>query len=438
VERLFGALLVEDRDTAEAQPASEPEAQSAARPDPGCAAAMDLDYRPDAPRALGGVRVLDISRLVAGNTITHALADHGAEVVKVEEPGRGDALREWTAAGVACFWKIYARNKKSISLNLRSESGRAILLDLLPTAQVLVENFKAGALERMGLGPDILLARNPKLVVVRVSGYGQTGPYAGKPGFGTLIEAMSGFAYKNGFPDKPPALPPLALADMVAGLYGAFGVMVALREVELKGGKGQVIDLSLLEPLVSILGPDAAVHSATGAAPARLGNASNTTSPRNAYRTRDGEWIAMSGSMQSMAMRIFRCIGRADMCGDPRYNTPAARAAHREEVDAIVGGFIAARTLAEAMAVFEREGVTAGPVYSAAQLKEDPHARERGVLVALPDDALGRLPMHNVIPRLSETPGAIRTPAPALGAHNEEILGGLGLDLARLEEEGTI
>ncbi len=399
---------------------------------------MDLDYRPDAPRALEGVRVLDISRLVAGNAISHVLADHGAEVVKVEDPDEGDALRHWAAAGVSCSWKVYARNKKSISLNLRSEKGRAVLLDLLPTAQVLIENFKAGALERMGLGPDIMLARNPKLIVARVSGYGQTGPYAHKPGFGTLVEAMSGFAYKNGFPDKPPALPPLALADMVAGLYGAFGVMVALREVELKGGEGQVIDLSLLEPVVSILGPDAAIHSATGTAPARLGNASNTTSPRNAYRTKDGEWIAMSGSMQSMAMRIFRTIGRADMCDDPRYNTQAARSANREEVDAIVGGFIAERTLAEAMEIFEREGVTAGPIYSAAQLKEDRHAQERGVIVNLPDDELGRLPMHNVIPRLSGTPGAIRTPAPEIGAHNEEILGGLGLDLDRLKEEGTI
>ena len=399
---------------------------------------MDLDYRPDAPRALEGVRVLDISRLVAGNAISHVLADHGAEVVKVEDPVEGDALRHWAAAGVSCSWKVYARNKKSISLNLRSEKGRAVLLGLLPTAQVLIENFKAGALERMGLGPDVLLARNPKLVVARVSGYGQTGPYAHKPGFGTLVEAMSGFAYKNGFPDKPPALPPLALADMVAGLYGAFGVMVALREVELKGGEGQVIDRSLLEPVVSILGPDAAIHSATGKAPARLGNASNTTSPRNAYRTKDGEWIAMSGSMQSMAMRIFRTIGRADMCDDPRYNTQAARSANREEVDAIVGGFIAERTMAEAMEVFEREGVTAGPIYSAAQLKEDRHARERGVIVNLPDDELGSLPMHNVIPRLSRTPGAIRTPAPEIGAHNEEILGGLGLDLDRLKEEGAI
>ena len=399
---------------------------------------MDLDYRPDAPRALEGVRVLDISRLVAGNAISHVLADHGAEVVKVEDPVEGDALRHWAAAGVSCSWKVYARNKKSISLNLRSEKGRAVLLDLLPTAQVLIENFKAGALERMGLGPDVLLTCNPKLVVARVSGYGQTGPYAHKPGFGTLVEAMSGFAYKNGFPDKPPALPPLALADMVAGLYGAFGVMVALREVELKGGEGQVIDLSLLEPVVSILGPDAAIHSATGTAPARLGNASNTTSPRNAYRTKDGEWIAMSGSMQSMAMRIFRTIGRADMCDDPRYNTQAARSANREEVDAIVGGFIAERTLAEAMEVFEREGVTAGPIYSAAQLKEDRHAKERGVIVNLPDDELGSLPMHNVIPRLSRTPGAIRTPAPEIGAHNEEILGGLGLDLDRLKEEGAI
>ena len=396
---------------------------------------MDLDYRPDAPRALEGVRVLDISRLVAGNAITHVLADHGAEVVKVEDPANGDALREWTAAGVACSWKVYARNKKSVALDLRSEAGRAALLELVPTARVLVENFRPGTLERMGLGPEALFDRNPGLIVVRISGYGQTGPYAGKPGFGTLVEAMSGFAYKNGFPDKPPALPPLALADMVAGLYGAFGVMVALREVELKGGGGQVIDLSLLEPVVSILGADAAIHAATGEAPARIGNASNVTSPRNAYRTRDGEWIAMSGSMQSMAMRIFRAIGRADMCDDPRYRTQEARSAHREEVDAIVGGFIAERTLAEAMEVFDREGVTAGPIYSAAQLKDDPHARERGVLVNLPDEELGRLPMHNVIPRLSATPGAIRTPAPALGAHNDEILGALGVDLARLEKE---
>ena len=396
---------------------------------------MDLDYRPDAPRALEGVRVLDISRLVAGNAITHVLADHGAEVVKVEDPVNGDALREWTAAGVACSWKVYARNKKSVALDLRSDAGREVLLDLVPTARVLVENFRPGTLERMGLGPEVLFDRNPGLIVVRISGYGQTGPYAGKPGFGTLVEAMSGFAFKNGFPDKPPALPPLALADMVAGLYGAFGVMVALREVELKGGGGQVIDLSLLEPVVSILGADAAIHAATGEAPARVGNASNTTSPRNAYRTRDGEWIAMSGSMQSMAMRIFRAIGRGDMCDDPRYNTQEARSAHREEVDAIVGGFIAERTLAEAMEVFHREGVTAGPIYSAAQLREDRHARERGVLVNLPDEELGRLPMHNVIPRLSGTPGAIRTPAPALGAHNAEILGALGVDLARLEKE---
>ena len=398
---------------------------------------MDLDYRPDAPRALEGVRVLDISRLVAGNAITHVLADHGAEVVKIEDPARGDALREWTSGGVECSWKVYARNKKSVTLDLRSEAGREVLLALVPTARVLVENFRPGTLERMGLGPETLHARNPDLIVVRVSGFGQTGPYAEKPGFGTLVEAMSGFAHKNGFPDKPPALPPLALADMVAGIYGAFGVMVALREVELKGGGGQVIDLSLLEPLVSILGPDAAIHSATGESPPRVGNASNTTSPRNAYRTRDGEWVAMSGSMQSMAMRIFRTIGRADMCNDPRYDTQSARSAHREEVDAIVGGFIAERTLAEAMEIFDREGVTAGPIYSAAQLKEDPHVRERGVLVNLPDGELGRLPMHNVIPRLSETPGAIRSPAPALGAHNGEILGALGIDPARLEEEGT-
>ena len=363
---------------------------------------MDLEYRPDAPCPLDGVRVLDISRLVAGNTVTHVLADYGAEVVKIEDPARGDALREWTSNGVACSWKVYARNKKSVSLDLRTSQGREILLELVGTAGVLVENFKAGALERMGLGPDVLLARNPKLIVVRVSGYGQTGPYAGRPGFGTLVEAMSGFAHKNGFPDKPPALPPLALADMVAGLYGAYGVMVALREVELKGGEGQVIDLSLLEPVVSILGPDAAIHAATGEAP--------TPGRQRLQHHFPAQHLPHVGRRMDCDERLHADDGDAHLPRDrtgghvrrPGGTTrPAARTAHRGEVDAIVGGFIAERTLEEAMEIFGREGVTAGPIYSAAQLRGDPHAKARGVIVNLPDDELGALPMHNVIPRLS-------------------------------------
>ena len=395
-----------------------------------------MDYQTDAECPLDGVRVLDLSRLVAGNMSTHVLADHGAEVIKVEPPGKGDPLRDWGADGVSIQWKIYARNKKSIVLNLRDSRATAILLDLVETADVFVENYRVGGLEKMGLAPETLWARNPKLIILRVTGFGQTGPYATRPGFGTLIEGMSGFAMKTGAADRPPSLPNMALADMVAGLYGAFAVMTALREVETKNGKGQIIDLSLLEPLVSILGGDAAIHAVTGKAPTRNGNRSLTASPRNTYETKDGQWLAISGSMQAMAMRLFRAIGREDMCDDPRYATNAARVARAEEVDAIVQGWVGDRTLAENLTFFEKAEVTAGPVYDAGQLRQDPHVIGREALVELPESEVpgGRLPMHNIIPRLSQTPGAIRTPAPKLGQHTDAILAEVGLDAVALAD----
>jgi len=357
------------------------------------------------------------------------LADHGADVIKVEPPGKGDPLRDWGADGISVQWKIYARNKRSIVMNLRDERGKALLLDMVEGAQVFVENFRTGGLEKMGLSPETLWARNPGLIILRVTGFGQTGPYANRPGFGTLIEGMSGFAMKTGFPDRPPTLPNMALADMVAGLYGAFAVMTALREVEQKGGKGQVIDLSLLEPLVSILGGDAALHHVTGKAPMRTGNRSLTASPRNTYQTSDGRWLAISGSMQAMAMRLFRAIGREDMCDDPRYATNAARVARADEVDKIVGDWVGARTLAENLSFFEKAEVTAGPVYDAGQLREDPHVLGREALVNMPEAEApdGYMPMHNIIPRLSETPGAIRRPAPTLGQDTDALLAELGL-----------
>jgi len=402
-----------------------------------------MDFSPDAACPLDGVRVLDLSRLVAGNMSTHVLADYGAEVIKIEPPGKGDPLRDWGADGISVQWKIYARNKKSVVLNLRDERAKAILLDLVETAQVFVENFRTGGLEKMGLAPEILWRRNPKLIILRVTGFGQTGPYAPKPGFGTLIEAMSGFAMKTGFPDRPPSLPNMALADMVAGLYGAFAVVTAVRECELKDAPGQVIDLSLLEPLVSILGGDAALHHVTGRAPVRSGNRSLTASPRNTYQTKDGHWLAISGSMQAMAMRLFRAIGRADMCDDPRYATNAARVAHADEVDAVVQDWVGARTLAENLKFFEETEVTAGPVYDAGQLRQDAHVIGREAIVEMPDDEApgGFLPMHNIIPRLSGTPGAIRRPAPTLGQDTDAILGALGLsaeDLAELRAAGAV
>ncbi len=398
-------------------------------------------FNPDDYGPLHGLRVLDMSRLVAGNMLTLQLADFGAEVVKIEALPHGDPLRAWGDSSVQTHWKTYCRNKKSVSVNLREPDGLTLIRRLTSGADALVENFIPGRLEEMGLGPDALHHDNPGLVIVRVSGFGQTGPYRERPGFGTLVEAMSGFAHRNGFPDREPVLPPMALADMAAGLYGAMAVLIALREREVKGGPGQVIDLSLLEPVFSILGADAAGHRIDGNIKQRVGSASNTASPRNVYATRDGKWVALSASIQSMAERVFRVVGREDAIADPRFRSNAERVRHRAEVDAIVGGWVAERTLDEALAAFSGSGVTAGPVYDIAQFLEDPHVIEREVVVDLPDDDTGMLPSHNIVPRLSGTPGTFRYPAPALGQHNDEIYGGAGVsaeELSRLRARGVI
>ena len=399
-----------------------------------------IAFDPSATPPLTGIRVLDLSRLVAGNMVSLQLADHGAEVIKIEDPKTGDPLRAWRVKGLGLHWKVYARNKKSLALSLRPPEGRALLLDLAATANVLIENFRPGTLEEIGLGPTDLHARNPNLIIVRVTGFGQDGPYRDRPGFGTLVEAMSGFAAKNGFADRPPVLPPLALADMVAGLYGAYAVMIALRVVE-HGGKGQVIDLPLLDPVISILGPEAATYRVTGTLPQRTGSRSLTTSPRNVYATADGRFIAISASIQAMAERLFRAIGRADMIDDPRFRTNTDRVRNIDACDGAVAQFIAARPLEENMQIFQQADVTATPVYEIDQLLDDPHVQARGVLVEAPDTEAGTVTMHNVVPRLSDTPGALRLPAPALGEHTREILQALGYDAARraaLIESGTI
>jgi crotonobetainyl-CoA:carnitine CoA-transferase CaiB-like acyl-CoA transferase len=390
-----------------------------------------ITFDPNAPVPLSGLRVVDISRLVAGNMVSLQLADQGAEVIKIEDPKVGDPLRAWRVKGLSLHWKVYSRNKKSVALSLRPKAGREILLQLLSTADVLIENFRPGTLEEMGLGPDVLHERNPKLIIVRISGFGQDGPYRDRPGFGTLVEAMSGFASKNGYGDRPPVLPPLAMADMISGLYGAYAIMVALRVVE-RGGRGQVIDLPLLEPMISVLGPDAAIYTTSGEKPQRSGSRSLTTSPRNVYETSDGRFIAISASIQQMAERVFRAIGKPEMIDDPRFRTNTDRVRHIEECDGAVADFIRARTLADNMAVFEKAEVTAIPVYEIDQLLADPHVHERGVVVEAPDDEAGTVLMHNVIPRLSDTPGQLRSPAPTLGQHTKEILEQLGCDAAAL------
>ncbi|HVZ10676.1 CaiB/BaiF CoA transferase family protein [Rhodopila sp.] len=399
-----------------------------------------VQFDPTASAPLDGIRVVDVSRLVAGNMVSLQLADQGAEVIKIEDPKVGDPLRAWRVKGLSLHWKVYARNKKSLAINLRPRAGRDALLDLLATSHVFIENFRPGTLEQMGLGPDVLHARNPDLIIVRITGFGQDGPYRDRPGFGTLVEAMSGFAAKNGYGDRPPVLPPLAMADMIAGLYGAYAIMVALRVVE-RGGKGQVIDLSLLEPIVSVLGADPATFRIAGDKPVRTGSRSLTTSPRNVYQTSDGRFVAISASIQAMAERLFRAIGRADMIDDPRFRTNTDRVRNIDACDGIVADWIAQRTLAETMAVFEAAEVTATPIYEVDQLLEDPHVQARGVLVEAPDAEAGAVLMHNVIPRLSDTPGKLRMPAPDLGQHTRSILESIGYGadrLAALAAEGVI
>lgn len=389
---------------------------------------------------LEGLSVIDLSRFVCGNMLTLLLADFGADVVKVEDPKKGDPLRALREDGVSVFWKVYARNKRSLALDLRRKAARAVVLDLVERAAVFVESFRVGTLEKMQLGPEVLLGRNPNLVIVRISGFGQTGAYRDRPGFGTLIEAMSGFAAKNGFPDRPPALPNMALADMVAGLYGAFAVIMAVRNSE-RGGRGQVIDLSLLEPLVSILGPDPAIYALSGKQPSRTGSRSDAVAPRNVYRTRDGLYVAISASVQSMADRLFNTLGRSDMIDDPKFRTNSDRMEHIDEVDRVVQDWVSTLNRDQCLAILQEAEVTVAPVYDIRAFIADEHVKTRRVLIDAPDAEAGQILMHNIIPRLSETPGALRRPAPEIGRDSEEVLSEIGYDSVRivdLVERGII
>jgi crotonobetainyl-CoA:carnitine CoA-transferase CaiB-like acyl-CoA transferase len=387
-------------------------------------------YRLDAACPLDGVRILDLSRLVAGNVLTHVLADLGADVIKIEPP-EGDALRAWKENGIPVQWKVYARNKRSIVLDLKAEADRQTFAELVGTAQALIENFRPGVLDRLGFPPKKLHELQPSLVIARISGWGQSGPYRSRPGFGTLVEAASGFAHKTGFPGSPPLLPNLGLADSVAGLYGAVAVLTAIRRAEVYKEPGQEIDVSLLEPMISILGADAAVHRATGKAPTRTGNRTTLSAPRNIYLTGDQQYVAMSASTQPMAERLFAAIGRPDLIDDPRFRTNADRVRNIEVLDEIIGAFIASKTLAQNLAFFDAAEVTVGPIYDVVQMMNDRHVVERGSTVEFEDADLGLLPMHPVVPRLSRTPGAVRRPAPKLNEHAAEITRELRARVAR-------
>jgi len=396
-------------------------------------------FDPAAKGALDGVRVVDLSRLVAGNLLTKVLADHGAEVVKVEPP-EGDTLRAWKVEGVSTAWKTWCRNKKSVCLNLKTPEGQGVVRRLAEGAAMLVESFRPGVLEAMGLSPEVLLAANPRLVIVRVSGWGQTGPYRHKPGFGTLVEGYSGFAAVNGFGDREPVLPPMFMGDAFAGLYGASAAMIALRAAEGAYGRGQVIDLSLFDPIFAVMEPQIANWRLTGRRKPRTGSRSTNTAPRNAYRTKDEGWVCLSSSTQGMTAKLLASIGRPELLSDERYATNAARLRNWESLDAVIGGFVAERSLAENLAHFDAAGVTIGPIMDAPALEADPYVAEHESLIEVPDEEMGWLPMHGEVPRLSGTPGILARPAPRLGEHNDDILGSV-LDaggLARLREDGIV
>lgn len=360
-----------------------------------------------APGPLAGVRVLDIATVVAGPGATRYLADYGADVLKVERPGSGDSTRTLglpvDGEGTSAYWKVVARNKRCVTLDLKAPEGHAALLDLVDDAHVLVENFRPGTLERLGLGPDVLLGRNPSLVILRVTGFGQDGPYAARPGFATIAEAMSGFAAINGEPDGGPLLPPIALTDEVTALAGAFSVMVALHS-----GVGQVVDVNLLDSLLQCMGPLPGAYGATGFLQPRMGSSLPYSVPRGTWRCSDGEWIAISASAESVGRRVMALLGLGDR---PDLASFTGRIAARDEIDARMAEFCAARTSTEVLAAFEEVHAAAAAMYDMADVFADPHVQARGSIVEVDG-----VPMQGLVARLSKTPGAVRWAGRALGA----------------------
>lgn len=383
--------------------------------------------------ALGGLRVIDCSRLIAGGVLATVLADHGADVVKVENPRGGDPLRTWLRDRGELWWKVYARGKRSITLNLTASAGQALLRRLVRDADVLIENYVPGTFERWGLGWDVLSRENPRLVFARVSGWGQDGPYRERPGFGTMVEAMSGFAHTTGDADGPPTLPSFPMADMVAALAGCTAVLAALRHRDQISGRGQVVDISLYEPLLSVLGPDAAGYALDGTVRERHGNTSDNASPRGTYRTRDGKWIALSASTPASTAALFGSLGLGHLLADPRFATNDARVRHNDLVDAALAASIGERTLDEMRGLFESSDLTACAVYDIADITKDPHVIARGILVDVADPQLGAVRMTAPTPRLTATPADVRWAGPPLGAHNAEVYGALGISGAELE-----
>ncbi|MFG2866386.1 CaiB/BaiF CoA transferase family protein [Streptomyces sp. NPDC048338] len=391
---------------------------------------------------LQGLRVLDLATLFAGPLAAMMLGDFGADVVKIEHPRRPDPSRGHGPAkdGVGLWWKVLGRNKRTITLDLSTHGGRDTLLRLAAEADVIVENFRPGTLERWGLGWEELSAANPGLVLARVTGFGQFGPYSHRPGFGTLAEAMSGFAAITGEPDGPPTLPPFGLADSIAALATAYAVMTALT-ARTATGRGQVVDMAIIEPMLSVIGPHATWYDQLGYVQPRTGNRSRNNAPRNTYRTADDSWVAVSTSAQSIAERVLRLVGRPELIDEPWFADGAGRAAHADVLDEAVGSWIARHTRDEAMAAFEKAEAAIAPVYDVRDVLDDPQYQALDTITEVADPELGPLRMQNVLFRLSETPGAIRWAGRPHGADTAEVLAELGLtpgEITALRGEGAV
>ena len=383
---------------------------------------------------LENFKILDLSRLAAGNMVSHMFADFGADVIKIEKPGKGDDLRNWQVNDVAHWWAVYSRNKRSIALNLKEEEGLKLLKELVKSADVFIENFVPGTLEKWGVGPDKLLELNKNLIILRISGWGQTGIYKDAPGFGSLVEGMSGFASMTGEENQKPLLPPLALADMVAGLTGFGAILMAVIASKKNQIGGQVIDLSLFEPLFSILGPWAASYKISGKIPPRIGNRSNVAAPRGIYKTKDNKFVSLSASMQSMWEKLAITIGAQELINDPKFLTNSDRLSNQDDLDDVISNFIKKFDRDPLLKLFSEKGITVGPVLDISEIIEHPYVLDRKILIEHYNNNYGNILMHQAFPRLSKTPGKVKSSAPSIGENTNDILKEIGLTKSQIEK----
>ena len=401
-----------------------------------------MRLRHDVP--LQGLRVIDAGTMIAGPLAGCLLADFGADVIKIEHPRYGDPMRQWAPIKneVSLWWKVTARNKRLITLDLGHPRGQDLFRQLVSQADILIENFRPGTMEKWGLGYEVLSQINPRLVMVRVSGYGQGGPYRDRPGYGTIAEAITGIPSFTGFPDKPPTLSAWPLADSVAAVFAALGAMFAIHYRDVHKGEGQVVDVSLYEPLFRLVESQVIGFDQLGIVKQRMGNRMAEDSPRNTYETADGEWIAISASSQRTFERLARAIGRPELVDDPRFKDNPSRVDHADELDEVLSAWFSPRSFAEAMTILEEHDVVAGPIYDVRRIFADPHFAAREDIVAIEDPDLGIIRMQNVAPRLSKTPGRVVHGGLSLGHHNREVYAELLSlsegELKGLQQQGVI